>query len=117
MSEMKSMADVFKKNPFEGYARRVERQLEKDGQKVNPVHEIVNTYYKIKGLDGKPKKFYEGKNSYGKLAREAKRLLEGCSGSLDDALWSLDKMKYLADRKDFDWSISTCIKHDLKWGK
>jgi hypothetical protein len=111
----KEMEKLFSKNPFEGYLERIKRVSAKDGQTVNPVHEVVNTYYKSKGLDGKPKKFYEGRNSYAKLARESKKLLEGCNGSLDDALWSLDKMKYLADKKGFDWSISTCLKHDLNW--
>ena len=112
---MKSMGELFKKNPYEGHFKKVQNAASIDGQKVNAVHEIVNTYYKLKGIDGKPKKFYEGKNSYPKMAREAKRLLESCSGALDDALWCLDKMKYLADRKGFEWSISTCQKYDLRW--
>lgn len=103
-------------NPFKGYLKKAEQQAAVDGQKVNPVHEIVNTFYKMRGIDGKPKVFYEGRFSYGKLAREAKKLLEHCEGSLEDALWSLDKMKYKADKGEWDWSISTCLKHDLSWG-
>lgn len=111
------MKKLFTKNPFEGYLRRAERQADKDGQTLNPVHEVVNTYYKMNNLDGKPRKFYEGRYAYGKLAREAKKLLDSCSDNLEDALWCLDKMKYLAEKKGFDWSIITCLKHELRWGK
>jgi hypothetical protein len=114
---MDEMEKLFKFNSFEGYFKRQKAILKKDGQEIHPIHEIVNTYYKMKGIDGKPKKFYEGINGYGKLAREAKKLLEICNDNLDDALWSLGKMKYLADKKGFNWSISTCLKHNLQWGK
>ena len=110
------MKRLFTKNPFEGYLQRITRQRLLDGMAVSPTNEVVNTYYSIKSLDGKPKKFYEGKNSYAKLAREAKDLLLACKGNLDDALWSLDKMKYLAEKGNFEWSISTCLKHNLMWG-
>lgn len=103
-------------NPYIGYLKKLETIAKKDGQKVNPVHEVVNNYYKINGIDGKPKAFYEGRYSYGRLATQAKRLLEQCGGSLEDALWCLDKMKYKADRGEYEWTISTCLKHDLGWG-
>lgn len=83
-------------------------------KKINPVHEVVNTYFTLKGQDKMPKSFYKGRNGYGKLAREAKRLLEVCKDDLEDAMWSIDKMKYLADKGGFDWSITTCLKHNLK---
>ena len=98
------------KNPFAGYLLK----LQKEKKKVNPVHEIVNTYHIWKGTDGRPKEFYGGKYGYGKLASEAKRLLTACGNSLDDALWSLDRMKYKAEKGRFNWSIITCLKHKLQ---
>lgn len=97
------------KNPFIGYVDFISTS----GEKINPVHEIVNLYYKLKGLDKMHKKFYKGRYGYGKLAREAKNLLKSCKESLEDAMWCLDKMKYKADKGGFDWSISTCLKHNL----
>ena len=98
-------------NPFLGYAAKIL----KDTKSINPVHEIVNMYYKLKGMDKKEKVFYKDKHSYPKLGREAKLLYEACNYNLDDALWALDKMKYKADKGRFDWSISTCLKHKLTW--
>ena len=42
------------KNPFKGYLDN----LKKHKQAVNPVHEIVNCYYKMNGWEKKPKKIY-----------------------------------------------------------
>jgi hypothetical protein len=98
------------KNPFAGYLAN----LKKHKAAINPVHEIVNCYYKMNGWEKMPKDFYKGRYAYNKLAWEAKKLLEACRGELDDAIWALDKMKYLAERGKFDWSIITCLKHDLK---
>jgi hypothetical protein len=112
-NDMKLLKEI---NPFKGYLEKKKSQLEKDGQKLNPVHEIVNNYYKINRLDGKPKNFYQGRYAYGRLATQAKRLLEHCGGNLEDALWCLDKMKYKAERGGYEWTISTCLKHDLGWG-
>lgn len=97
-------------NPFVGYLDR----LFQEKKKVNPTHEIVNLYFKVKGLDTKPKGFYTGRYAYPKLAREARNLLNACDGKLEDALWSIDQMKYKAEKGGFDWSISTCLKHNLK---
>jgi len=97
------------KNPFEGYLEN----LKKHKPAVNPVHEIVNCYYKINGWGKMPKNFYTGRYAYNKLAREAKTLYEACNEDLDDAIWALDKMKYLAQKGKFDWSIITCLKHKL----
>ena len=104
------MSESELKNPFSGYLEK----LKKHKEAVNPVHEIVNVYYEMRGWANKPKRFYKKKErSYPKLASEAKKLLEACEGNLDDAIWALDKMKYLAERGDFAWSISTCLKHKL----
>ena len=98
-------------NPFKGYLDN----LKKHKQAVNPVHEIVNTYYKMQGWDDKPKRFYKKKErSYPKLAYEAKILYQALGGNLDDCIWAIDKMKYLAEKGKFDWSIITCLKHKLK---
>jgi len=96
-------------NPFKGYLAN----LQKHKQAVNPVHEIVNCYYKMNGWQKMPKTFYTGRYAYNKLAKEAKMLLTACNGVLDDAIWALDKMKYLANKGGFDWSIATCLKHKL----
>ena len=97
-------------NPFKGYLEN----LRKHKPAVNPVHEIVNVYYEIRGWDNKPKRFYKKKErSYPKLASEAKKLYQACGENLDDAIWALDKMKYLAQKGDFEWSIITCLKHNL----
>lgn len=104
-----NLAPVFKENAFSGYLERLERNK----KKVNPVHEIVGVFFKIRGMDKMPKSFYRGRYAYPKLAREAKDLLGACNGILDDALWCLDKMKYLAERGHFDWTIRTCLKHNL----
>ena len=98
------------KNPFEGYLAN----LKKHKQAVNPVHEIVNCYYKMNGWEKMPKTFYTGRYAYNKLAFEAKKLYQACNEELDDCIWALDKMKYLAERGGFDWSIITCLKHKLK---
>lgn len=97
------------KNPFAGY----EAKILTAKKKVSPVHEIVDVYHQLKNTDKMPKNFYKGRNSYMKLAREAMQLYISCNSNLDDALWSLDKMKYKADKGNFDWSISTCLKHKL----
>ncbi len=98
------------KNPFAGYFAN----LQKHKAAVNPVHEIVNCYYKMNGWEKMPKTFYTGRYAYNKLASEAKKLYQACDEELDDAIWALDKMKYLAERGSFDWSIVTCLKHELK---
>jgi len=95
------------KNPFEGYLEN----LKKHKQAVNPVHEIVNVYYELRGWQNKRKSFYKGGRSYGKLAYEAKKLYEVLEKNLDDCLWALDRMKYLAEKNGFEWTISTCLKH------
>lgn len=97
-------------NPFKGYLAN----LKKHKEAINPVHEIVNCYYKMNGWEKMPKSFYTGRYSYVKLAKEAKMLYLACGEILDDAIWSLDKMKYLAEKGKFDWSIITCLKHKLK---
>src|SRR3989344_2445485 len=58
-----------------------------------------------------PKEFYRGRYAYNKLAKEAKTLYEVLNQNLDDSIWALDRMKYLAERNGFDWTISTCLKH------
>ena len=95
------------KNPFEGYLEN----LKKHKIAVNPIHEIVNVYYELRGWENREKSFYIGKKSYGKLASEAKKLYEVLDENLDDCIWALDRMKYLAEKGNFDWSISTCLKH------
>ena len=97
-------------NPFKGYLEN----LKKHKQAVNPVHEIVNCYYKMEGFEKMPKEFYTERYSYRKLASEAKMLYQACNENLDDCIWALDKMKYLAEKGGFDWSIITCLKHKLK---
>ena len=104
------MKHLSETNPFKGY----ELKIKNEKKKVNPVHEIVNLYYELRGWDKMPKEFYKGRHGYAKLASEAKRLLHNCDENLEDAMWSLDKMKYKADKGGFDWSIITCLKHNLK---
>ncbi len=87
-----------------------------ENKRINPVHEIVNTYFIIEGIDNRPGEFYKGRFNYGKLATEAKALYTACGESLSDALWSLDAMKRKAEKGKFDWSIGTCLKHDLIYG-
>lgn len=97
------------KNPFAGYLEN----LKKHKQAINPVHEIVNCYFKMNGWEKMPKEFYKGRYAYNKLAKEAKTLYQACNEVLDDSIWALDKMKYLAQKGGFDWSIITCLKHKL----
>lgn len=106
---------VFRENPYKGYLEKLiaARELEKNSKPVNPVHQIVNCYFELRKQDKMPKSFYVGRNAYPKLAREAKTLLQNCGGSLDDAMWAVSKMEYVATKKGFDWSISTCLKYDL----
>lgn len=95
-------------NPFAAYKSKLKKH---EGAK-SPVHEIVNTYYKIRGWDDKPKSFYKKReHSYGKLAAEAKELYEVLDHNLEDCIWAIDKMNYLAEKGGFEWSISTCLKH------
>lgn len=106
---------LFKKNPYAGYLDKLiaARELEKNSKPVNPVHQLVACYFELRKQDKMPPSFYRGRNAYPKMAREAKILLENCGGVLDDAMWALSKMEYVATKKDFDWSISTCLKYDL----
>jgi len=101
-------------NPFAGYVERMKKNYPK--LKLNPVHEIVNQFYILKKMDNAPKSAYKGRYAYPKLAAEAKKLFQHCGDNLEDALWCLDKMNYKAERSGYDWSISTCLKHDLAWG-
>ena len=95
-------------NPFAGYLEN----LKKHKSAVSPVHEIVNVYYELRGWDKKSKRFFKKKErSYGKLASEAKMLYNVLGQNLDDCIWALDRMKYLAEKGGFEWSISTCLKH------
>lgn len=94
-------------NPFKKYSQK----LEKHQSAKSPVHEIVNTYYKVRGWENKEKSFYKGARSYGKLATEAKELYEVLEKNLEDCIWAIDKMNYLATKGGFDWSIRTCLKH------
>lgn len=101
-------------NPYEGYLKKMQKNY--PSVKINPVKEVVNTFYTIKGFANKGQAFYHGRWGYAKLAAEAKRLLEACGYNIEDALWCLDKMNYKANQGGYDWSISTCLKHDLGWG-
>lgn len=103
------LTPIFKTNRFKEYLDN----LRVEQKKINPVHEIVNTFFQLRKLDKMPKEFYKGRWAYGKLSREAKKLLTDCGEELDDALWSIDKMNYIATKKKFDWSISTCLHYDL----
>lgn len=96
---------------FAGYIERIKIA----DHKINPIHEIVNTYYRINGWENMDKTFYKGRYAYGKLSAEAKRLYTACGESLDDAMWSLYRMEEKANKGGFDWSIITCLKHKLKW--
>jgi len=97
------------KNPFEGYLKKLEKKRKKP---INPVHEIVNIYYEMRGWDKMPKSFFQKRErSYGKLAYEAKKLYEVLGHNLDDCIWAIDRMKYLAEKGNFEWTIATCLKH------
>src|SRR3989344_4970976 len=79
-----------------------------------PIPPIYHICVKMNGWEKMPKEFYTGRYSYRKLAAEAKMLYQACDEVLDDSIWALDKMKYLAEKGKFDWSIITCLKHKLK---
>lgn len=102
------------RDPFEGYIENLKQKAKKENKKINPIHEIVNMYYKWKGIDKNPKEFYTGRYGYGKLAREAKKIYLFYEENLDESLWALDQMKYKAEKGGFDWSIITCLKHKIK---
>ncbi len=95
------------KNPFLGYALKIQEE------KKNPVHEIVNLYLRVRNLDKMDKQWYKENIDYPRLCRDAKMLLARCSGNIEDAMWCIDKMKYLAEKGKFEWRISTCLKHNL----
>jgi len=100
------------KNPFRDRLKELKSNRKKPKKIQNPIHEIVNTYYKIRGWDKKSKRFFNKKErSYPKLAHEAKELYEVLGRDLEDCLWALDRMNYLAKKGNFEWSISTCLKH------
>ena len=106
MLELEIVSDELK-NPFLGYTERLKAKK----QAVNPVHEIVNVYYELRGWANREKSFYRGGKAYPRLAREAKELYEALGGNLDDSLWAIDRMNYLATKGNFEWTISTCLKH------
>lgn len=100
------------KNPFAEYKEKLQSSTLRHKPAASPIHEIVNTYYKIRGWDKKSKRFFKKKErSYPKLAAEAKMLYDVLGHNLEDSIWALDKMNYLATKGDFEWSISTCLKH------
>jgi hypothetical protein len=99
---------------LEDLKKKIEEK-EKLGEKVHPVHEIVNTYLKTRDWDKFTKQEYIARKIfYGRLCAEAKLLLESCGGKLEDALWSIDQMNYKANKGRFEWTIRTCLKHNLK---
>ncbi len=100
-------------NPFVGYELKWREQYKNASKNFHPVHEIVRVYMELNGKNPDDRYIYTGRSHYPKLAREAKLLLEDCGGNLEDALWSLDKMSYKAWKGGFNWSISTCRKHEL----
>ena len=106
---METIQSHSNRNPFAKY----EKLLQETKTKINPIHEIVNTFYKLKGMENREKKEYTGRYSYGKLAKEARTLYDSCDRKLEDSLWALDQMKYKAQKGRFDWSIITCLKHRL----
>jgi hypothetical protein len=95
------------KNPFEGMMDRMKVHK----TKVNPIHELVDSYFKMIGKEKCETNFYVGRYSYGKLAKEAKELYTVLGENFDDCMWAMDKMNYLAKKNNFDWSIRTCLKH------
>ena len=100
------------KNPFKERLKELKKRQKKLKKKLNPIHEIVNTYYELRGWDKKPKRFFKKKErSYPKLAHEARELYDVLEGNLEDCIWALDRMNYLATKGGFEWSISTCLKH------
>ena len=94
-------------NPFAGYFEKIKKRQ----QKVSPVHEIVDVYFTMIGKNNMPSDFYRGRYEYRKMASEAKKLYKKYNENLDDCIWALDRMKYLAEKGKFDWSITTCLKH------
>lgn len=97
------------KNPFEGYLEKLQKRNK--NRKINPIHEIVDTYFKMIGKDNMLAGSYVGRYNYPKMAREAKELYTVLNENLDDCIWALDRMNYLAKKGKFDWSIITCLKH------
>lgn len=103
------LAPVFKKNSFQDYFKN----LAVEKKPINAVKQIVKIFFELRKLDKMPKEFYSGRWAYPKMAREAKSLLTMCKGNEEDALWCLSKMNHIAETKNFEWSIITCLKYDL----
>ena len=61
--------EIKMENPFVGYSAWW--QDENPKKKMNPVHEIVNVYFQLNGMDTAHKSLFVGRFSYAKLAREA----------------------------------------------
>jgi len=96
----------------EAIKRTIIKFQKDEKKKLNPIHEIVNTFYIIRGKHKMPKEFYAGRWGYSKLAREAKKLYAVYNENISDCLWALDRMNYESTKGSYDWSISTCYKKE-----
>ncbi len=84
-----------------------EKKVEKQ---KNPVHQIVNYFFELKGWADQDKEFYiENKIYYGQHVKRAKELLETCDGNLEKAKKCLDILNEWSGG-GFEWEISTCFK-------
>ncbi len=78
---------------------------------TNPVHQLTNYFFELKGWDDMPKEFYiENKIYYGQHVKRAKQLLEACDGNFEKAKNCLNELKKWADVSCLEWEISTFFK-------
>ena len=78
---------------------------------IHPVHQIINHYFKLKGIDNKGKEFYKkNKIVYASFTKPAKDLLELCDQNIELAKTKLNKISKWANDKGLEWTIRTAIR-------
>ena len=82
-----------------------------EGSVENSNKLLVEYFFTIKGIANEEPSFYEENGyQYGRVAKDAKDLLEICEGNLEKAKTALDKTKEKVEGFCPEWQISTAIK-------
>ena len=80
----------------------------------NPIKEIVDYFYSLKGWDGNDKNFYRRNNiNYERYVKPAKDLYELCDNDIDKSKDYLLRIRDWATGLGFDFSIDTVIRRYL----
>ena len=80
----------------------------------NPIQDVVDFFYSLKGWDGQDKNFYKKNNiRYERYVSPAKDLLILCDNDVDKCKDYLQKIRNWAVSLSIDWSIETVARRWL----